>query len=306
MCFLGFADNVLNLRWRHKLILPTIASLPVLLVYYIQGGSTHVLVPDFIRNKVWEKGPVFAVDFGPIFYVFLSMLSVFGTNAINILAGINGLEIGQSIILSGAMILNSLVQMNRHPNWGFETVFGLYLLLPFIACSVALWLFNKYPSRVFVGDTYCYLAGTVLAVSGILGHCSKTLLLFMFPQVVNFVYSVPQLFRIIPCPRHRMPAYVEELDKVDVSYTDWFVPSHAATRIVVKVIETCRLAKVERQGESIRVGNLTVINYLIWKIGKPVNEGKLTYVLLSWQIVWIMIAFLLRYKGAGLVYSIVD
>jgi hypothetical protein len=103
-----------------------------------------------------------------------------------------------------------------------------------------------------------------------------------------------------------MPAYVEELDKVDVSYTDWFVPSHAATRIVVKVIEICRLAKVERKGESLRVGNLTVINYLIWKIGKPVNEGKLTYVLLSWQIVWIMIAFLLRYKGAGLVYSIVD
>jgi hypothetical protein len=32
MCFLGFADNVLNLRWRDKLVLPTIAAMPILLV----------------------------------------------------------------------------------------------------------------------------------------------------------------------------------------------------------------------------------------------------------------------------------
>ena len=30
-------------------------------------------------------------------------------------------------------------------------------------------------------------------VAGILGHNAKTLLLFFVPQVVNFVYSVPQL-----------------------------------------------------------------------------------------------------------------
>lgn len=25
------------------------------------------------------------------------------------------------------------------------------------------------------------------------------------PQIFNFVYSLPQLFRIVPCPRHRLP-----------------------------------------------------------------------------------------------------
>jgi UDP-N-acetylglucosamine--dolichyl-phosphate N-acetylglucosaminephosphotransferase len=29
MIFLGFADDVLNLRWRHKLILPTMVPLPL-------------------------------------------------------------------------------------------------------------------------------------------------------------------------------------------------------------------------------------------------------------------------------------
>ena len=42
---------------------------------------------------------------------------------------------------------------------------------------------NWFPARVFVGDTYCYFAGMTFAVAGILGHNSKTLLLFFVPQV---------------------------------------------------------------------------------------------------------------------------
>lgn len=66
----------------------------------------------------------------------------------------------------------------------------------------------RYPSRVFVGDTYCYFAGMTFAVVGILGHFSKTMMLFFIPQVANFLYSTPQLFGLVPCPRHRLPKLV--------------------------------------------------------------------------------------------------
>lgn len=46
------------------------------------------------------------------------------------------------------------------------------------------------------------------AVVGILGHFSKTLLLFFIPQIFNFVLSCPQIFGIIECPRHRVPKCV--------------------------------------------------------------------------------------------------
>lgn len=59
--------------------------------------------------------------------------------------------------------------------------------------------------QVFVGDTFTYFAGMALAVAGILGHFSETLLFFFIPQIFNFVYSLPQLFKIVPCPRHRLP-----------------------------------------------------------------------------------------------------
>lgn len=65
----------------------------------------------------------------------------------------------------------------------------------------------RYPSRVFVGDSFTYFAGMTLAVAGILGHFSETLLLFLVPQIFNFVYSLPQLFKIVPCPRHRLPVF---------------------------------------------------------------------------------------------------
>ena len=81
---------------------------------------------------------------------------------------------------------------------------------PLAATTAGLLLFNWYPSEVFVGDTFTYFAGMVFAVAGILGHFSETLLLFFLPQVINFVYSIPQLLRIVPCPRHRLPKYDRE------------------------------------------------------------------------------------------------
>lgn len=44
--FLGFADDVLDLAWRYKLLLPPIASLPVIVAY---TGGTSIVLPHFIR-----------------------------------------------------------------------------------------------------------------------------------------------------------------------------------------------------------------------------------------------------------------
>ncbi|KAL0918787.1 hypothetical protein M5K25_010821 [Dendrobium thyrsiflorum] len=42
---------------------------------------------------------------------------------------------------------------------------------------------------------------------GLLSQRSETLLVFFSPQVLNFLLSCPQLFKIIPCPRHRLPSF---------------------------------------------------------------------------------------------------
>jgi len=44
-----------------------------------------------------------------------------------------------------------------------------------------------------------------IAAAAILGHFSKSLLFLIMPQILNFLYSVPQLFHLVPIPRHRLP-----------------------------------------------------------------------------------------------------
>jgi UDP-N-acetylglucosamine--dolichyl-phosphate N-acetylglucosaminephosphotransferase len=57
MILLGFADDVLNLKWRYKLILPTLASLPLLMVYYVNIGSTTIVLPRQVR-PLWGSDTV--------------------------------------------------------------------------------------------------------------------------------------------------------------------------------------------------------------------------------------------------------
>merc|ERR1711990_696548 len=52
MIFLGFADDVLDLRWRHKMLLPSMATAPLLMVYYVNDSSTTVMVPLFLRDHL--------------------------------------------------------------------------------------------------------------------------------------------------------------------------------------------------------------------------------------------------------------
>ncbi|XP_051053190.1 UDP-N-acetylglucosamine--dolichyl-phosphate N-acetylglucosaminephosphotransferase isoform X2 [Phodopus roborovskii] len=212
MIFLGFADDVLNLRWRHKLLLPTAASLPLLMVYFTNFGNTTIVVPKPFR---WILG--LHLDLGILYYVYMGLLAVFCTNAINILAGINGLEAGQSLVISASIIVFNLVELEG--DYRDDHVFSLYFMIPFFFTTLGLLYHNWYPSQVFVGDTFCYFAGMTFAVVGILGHFSKTMLLFFIPQVFNFLYSLPQLFHVIPCPRHRIPRLNTKTGKLEMSYS---------------------------------------------------------------------------------------
>ena len=205
MLFLGFADDVLDVPWRVKLLLPLLAALPLVVAY---GGGTGVSVPKPLRGVA---GLPDYLELGVLYKMYMVALAIFCTNAINILAGVNGLEAGQTFIIACAVTCHNLVELGGRaadmPAARDGHLFSLYLMLPLALTTLALLLFNWYPSQVFVGDTFTYFAGMTFAVAGILGHFSETLLIFFIPQVLNFVYSVPQLFKWVYCPRHRLPRF---------------------------------------------------------------------------------------------------
>lgn len=98
---LGFVDDVTDLKWRHKLIVPTIASFPLLVAY---NGVTSVVVPKMLRSIF---GHMF--NLGIVYHIYMGMLAVFCTNSINIYAGINGIEAGQSFIIACFIFLHNVI-----------------------------------------------------------------------------------------------------------------------------------------------------------------------------------------------------
>jgi UDP-N-acetylglucosamine--dolichyl-phosphate N-acetylglucosaminephosphotransferase len=206
MVLLGFADDVLDVPWRVKLVLPLFASLPLLVAY---SGGTGIAVPKPLQPLL-PGAPTF-LELGLLYKAYMVALVIFCTNSINILAGVNGLEAGQTFVVAAALLTHNLVELAGPAGAVAKLrdghLFSAYMMMPLMGATAGLLVFNWYPARVFVGDTFTYFAGMAIAVAGILGHQTETLLLFLIPQVFNFVYSVPQLFGLVPCPRHRLPVF---------------------------------------------------------------------------------------------------
>ncbi|OAD07150.1 hypothetical protein MUCCIDRAFT_137955 [Mucor lusitanicus CBS 277.49] len=302
MILLGFADDVLDVRWRYKVWFPAIAGIPLMIFYYTNKGVTYVMMPVQLRPYVGDL-----VDLGPLYYVYMAMLIIFCTHSINILAGINGIEAGQSVVIGISVICNDLLYIFNNPDRASVEahLFSLYFIIPFVGVTCALLWHNWFPARLFVGDTFCYFAGMTLAVVGILGHFSKTLLLFFLPQIFNFVYSCPQLFRLVECPRHRMPRLNDQgLLQCSTVRPNDKKPMGKLGNIALKLLRALGLLKVfeyDAEGRIIECNNLTLLNLVLARFG-PMSERNTTITVLFIQACASLLAFFIRYKLVHFVY----
>ena len=302
--FVGFADDVFDVQGRYRLALSFASTLPLLLVYQVHIGRTAVVLPWPLQS--WFDTAT--VDLGLIYYAILAFQSVFATMAINVYAGVNGLESGQSVILGLSIVVFNLVNLNRLPeDWDEfrgNQLFSLYIALPFTAVCCTLWYHNWFPSAVFCGDTFCYFAGMTVSACAILGHFSKTLWLFLLPQLLNFAYMLPQYPGPLPCPRHRMPAFDPTTGFVQASTVD-FHPAElsALGRAAFGLYRALRLVGVEELGGGVvRMSNLTLINLCLHWFG-PCREDTLCRRLIGFQIMCSGMAFPVRFYLATFFYE---
>ena len=100
---LGFVDDVIDLKWRHKVIVPTVATFPLLMAY---KGLTSVVVPKLLWSVLGKS-----INLGLLYYIYMGNIAIFCTNAINIYAGINGLEVGQSFIIGCFIIIHNIIEI---------------------------------------------------------------------------------------------------------------------------------------------------------------------------------------------------
>jgi UDP-N-acetylglucosamine--dolichyl-phosphate N-acetylglucosaminephosphotransferase len=216
-----------------------------ILIIFCYEGDTKINLPGFIYNFTGLRN----IELSFLFYIYLICLSIFCTNSINIYAGVSGLETGQSLIIGLTLMIENLFCIfgGHNPK---NNLYSLVILGPFCAVTLALYKWNKVEAKTFVGDTYCYFAGSVLTASGIIGKSPIKLLLFFIPQLFNFIISLPQLFGIVFCPRHRLPTMDLKTGKLNTTFPV----------------------------------NLNLVNFALWVTG-PLTEHRLSVVLVWLQVI---------------------
>lgn len=158
----GLLDDMFSLRKRTKAILPFLLALP-LGAAVASTGHTVLL----------------GMDIG----VFMIAAVAFGitsaANAANMLEGFNGLGAGLALIIAASLVILSAIEGAQE---------GLFLLFPLIGALAAFLWFNRYPARVFPGDSMTLFAGATLASSVIISSPSLKSLgaLFFIPMALEF------------------------------------------------------------------------------------------------------------------------
>ncbi|KAL6814102.1 UDP-N-acetylglucosamine:dolichyl phosphate N-acetylglucosamine-1-phosphate transferase [Trichoderma camerunense] len=303
IALLGIGDDLFDIRWRHKWWIPGLASIPLLVVYFVDFDVTSIVIPVPLQPFL---GDLF--DLGFLYYVYMACVAMFCPQSINMLAGINGIEVSQCIVVSLLIAFNDCLYLfTPYPHPATDShLFSLYFLLPWIGVSVALLAHNWYPAKVFVGDTYCYFSGMVFAVVGILGHFSKTLGLLLVPQLFNFLYSCPQIFGLIPCPRHRLPKFNARSGLLEPSITPWSPDRqpHPLVGKALHLLHRLHLLRVttDEAGLFVETSNLTLLNlWLVWR--GPLKENRLAWEVTLLQLFVGLFGLFVRHKLALLIFK---
>ena len=164
----GLVDDLLG--WHHgglskkfRMIMCIFAAIPLIVV---NAGVSEIVLP-FLGS----------VDLGLLYPLFLIPLGITGASTtFNFLAGMNGLEASQGILILGGL---GIVTHFTGNSW-----LALICLI-MIACLAALWIFNKFPARVFPGNSITLCVGGLIAIIAILGNIEKIAVFFFIPYILE-------------------------------------------------------------------------------------------------------------------------
>ena len=169
----GDKNYRIGLRQRTKALLVLPAAVPLMV---INAGHSTMAIP-FIGT----------INFGILYPLFLIPIGVLCVaNAVNMLAGLNGLESGMTTIaLTG---LGIYAYMNNETEAAIIALVGAAAFLTFL-------YYNKYPAKIFPGDTGTYLAGALIAAVVIIGNIEKFGIIIFTPWIIEAFIKLKTKFK---------------------------------------------------------------------------------------------------------------
>ncbi|HEV8148146.1 MAG TPA: phospho-N-acetylmuramoyl-pentapeptide-transferase [Bryobacteraceae bacterium] len=238
VCFglIGFWDDYtkvtrkrnLGLTATQKIVLEIIAALVIGALLLAMNAralySTNINVPffknfkpDLLIHPFLHSAVTYPLAFLP-FVLFLMVVLVGSTNAVNLTDGLDGLAIGLMIIAAGAMTALSFITghfefarylgIDRTPGASELTIFCAAMT----GASMGFLWYNAHPAEVFMGDVGSLALGGGMGVVAILLK-QEVLLLFIggvyvieclsvILQVASFKIRGKRIFKMAPLHHH--------------------------------------------------------------------------------------------------------
>ena len=220
---LGFIDDFLKVKYHNnnglsigvKFLLQTAIAVVFYIIYRNNGGDSNLVISSLGIN----------VSLGWAFGLFILLVLVGTTNAVNISDGLDGLAGGLSVV---AIMAYGVIA------WGSKWISGYQeiAIFAFVLCGAILGflVFNTHPAKVFMGDTGSLALGGALATTAILTKHELSLLLIGGVFVVETLSSAIQIIAIrkfhkkvfLKAPLHH---HFEELgwEETDIVKLFWVV-----------------------------------------------------------------------------------
>jgi len=168
LTIIGLIDDLFGwqrggLSKKSRILFVFLAAVPLMV---INAGKSEIAVPFFGLLDIGILYPLLAIPIG----------IVGATTTFNFLAGFNGLEAGQGVLLLSAL---SIVSFATGAQWlGIISLCMVFSLLAFL-------IYNFFPAKVFPGDSLTYAIGGVVAIVSILGNFEKIALFFFIPYILE-------------------------------------------------------------------------------------------------------------------------
>lgn len=197
----GFLDDYIKIAFkrslgltaRQKLLGQLIFAVLFCIILFVHDHPTTLWFPGF--NGTWELGIGY--------YVFVVLLFLVTSNAVNFTDGLDGLLSGTSALAFGAYAVIA-VQATQSQSGIFSAAM--------VGAVLGFLVFNKHPAKVFMGDTGSLGIGGGLAAVAVLTKSEVLLLviggvfaieaLSVVLQVASFKTRGKRIFKMSPIHHH--------------------------------------------------------------------------------------------------------
>jgi UDP-N-acetylglucosamine--dolichyl-phosphate N-acetylglucosaminephosphotransferase len=179
---IGLLDDNLDFRNRTKVILPLIASIPMI----VMSVGTPTMTIPFIGT----------VNFGIAYaLIIVPLMMTFIIDATNMYAGMNGLEAGLSTINASGLVLYIVLMpyLDGHTVSRTQTEAGI-VAAALLGASLGFLIFNRYPAKILTGDVGNLPMGAAMAAALIIGNMDRLAVIMYIPFAINFLLYV--IYRI--------------------------------------------------------------------------------------------------------------